>query len=294
MNWWKRLKGKVKLNEPLKEHTTFKIGGPAKFFIEPKDIRNLKLLIISASKYNLPIFILGSGSNILVKDSLLNAVVVRLNSAHFKKISYNNNYLEAGSGLKLNQLISSAAERGLSGLEFLTGIPGTLGGALAMNAGCWGSSISDLLENVTVMDYNGKIKTLDRKNLRFNYRKSNLAKYIILGARIKLNKKNKREIHANLNKYLQARRLSQENILPNAGCIFKNPKPGESAAKLIELCGLKGKKIGNACVSRKHANFILNPNKAKAEDVLKLIALIRKEVKDRFGVSLEPEIKKWR
>ncbi len=293
MNWWRDLKGKVKLKEPLNSHTTFKIGGRAKFFIEPEDIADLELLIICAKKYKIPIFVIGRGSNILISDKGLNGIVVHLNSGFFKKISIKRNLLNAGGGLGLRQLIQVATKRGLAGLEFLAGIPGTVGGALAMNAGVRGQNFGDLVEDVSVMDHNGKIKTLSKKGIKFGYRKSSLAKYIILNASLKLAKKNKEEIKENIKKILQRRRNLQDISFPNAGCVFKNP-PGEYAGRLIDLCALKGKGIGGACISKRHANFILNKDNARSIDVLKLMELVKKKVKKKFNITLEPEIKIWR
>jgi len=292
MSWRRNLKGKIRLEEPLKKHTTFKIGGPARFFIEPGDIADLKLLLTSAKKYKIPILVIGSGSNILINDKGVKGMVLKLNSASFRRIFIKRNCLEAGSGATLRQLIQVAAERALSGAQFLAGIPGTVGGALAMNAGAWGKNIGELVQKATVMDYNGNIKVLNKKDIRFGYRKSSLRKFIILSACIKLAKKNKKEIKDNINKYLERRRNTQDASLPNAGCIFKNP-PGKSAGRLIDLCGLKGKRIGGASVSVRHANFILNQGNAKAGDILKLMRLIKTEVKRKFNITLEPEIRIW-
>jgi len=292
MNWQRGLKGRVKAQESLSRRTTFKIGGLAEFFVEPRDSADLKLLILAAKSSKVPILVIGAGSNILVSDRGVKAIVLRLNATLFKRISYSRNVMEAGSGLMLGHLILAAGNHGLSGLEFLAGIPGTVGGALAMNAGAWGRSISDLVEKVRVMDYNGTTKTLGRKDIKFAYRRCSLTGYIILSARLKLVKKTKKEINENIKKFLGYRRNTQDTSLPNAGCIFKNP-PANSAGRLIDLCGLKGKRIGGACVSQRHANFILNQGNASAGDVLKLMRLIRKRVKDKFKVTLEPEIKIW-
>lgn len=292
MNWWKNLKGKIILEEPLKRHTTFKIGGPARFFIEPYNIADLKLLLTSTKKYKIPILVIGQGSNLLISDKGVKGIVLQLNSAFFRRIFIKRNCLEAGSGVSLRQLIKLAEEHSLSGVEFLAGIPGTVGGALAMNAGAWCRNIGDLVQKVAVMDYNGNIKILSKKDIKFEYRKSSLRKFIILSACIKLAKKNKEEIRDSIRKYLEYRRNTQDASLPNAGCVFKNPHR-ESAGRLIDLCGLKGKRIGGASVSLRHANFILNQKCALARDVIKLIALIKKRVKHKFNINLEPEIKIW-
>lgn len=293
MNWQKGLKFRVELDSPLKEKTTFRIGGEAKWFSRPKDSRELALLVGKAKNYRLPVFILGAGSNILVSDKGVRGIVVKLDSPFFKKASCSGSALEAGSGALLGQLIRKAGAFGLSGLEFLSGIPGSLGGALAMNAGCWGRCILDLVEKVQVMDYNGAIKNLTRKDIRFGYRNSGLSNYIILAAHLGLTRKPKVEIRKKQEDYLRQRRNSQDVSLPNAGCIFKNPKKN-SAGRLIDLCGLKGRHIGNAVISRKHANFILNGGNAKAADVLRLMNLAKKEVKKRFNITLIPEIKIWK
>lgn len=294
MSWWKRLKGKVKFLESLAKHTTFKIGAKAEYFIEPKDISDLKLILSYAKKYKKPIYLLGAGSNILVKDTNIKGIVLYLSSRFLKKISFKDNLLEAGCGVKLSRIINEAYRRGLSGLEFLVGVPGTLGGALVMNAGAFGKNIGELVEEVMVMDYNGNEKKLTKKDLKFGYRSSNLKRYIILSACLRLNKKNKIKIKKSLARYLKKRFATQEMLLPNAGCVFKNPSATNPAGKLIELCGLKGKRIAEAGVSLKHANFIVNLGKAKAKDVLRLMNLIRRKVKERFKIDLKPEIRIWR
>jgi UDP-N-acetylmuramate dehydrogenase len=293
MNWQKGLKVRVKSNAPLKAWTTFRIGGRARWFSQPKDSRELALLVRAARKYSLPVFILGAGSNILVSDKGVRGIVVKLDSPFFKKVSRSGASLKAGSGILLGQLIRKAETLGLSGLEFLSGIPGSLGGALAMNAGCWGRCILDLVEKAEVMDYRGRIKNLNKKGIRYGYRNSGLSNYIILGADLWLTKKDKAGIMKIEEDYLRQRRNSQDATLPNAGCIFKNPKEN-SAGKLIDLCDLRGRRIGNAVISQKHANFILNSGNAKSADVLRLMSLAKKEVKKRFNITLEPEIKIWK
>lgn len=292
MNWPKTLKSKVRLNEPLAGRTTFKIGGPAKYFAHPCDIRDLKLLLKSAKGYKIPHLVIGCGSNLLVSDRGLDALVIKLDSPAFKKISFSADSVRAGSGVAIRKLIDSSLRKNLSGLEFLAGIPGTLGGALLMNAGAWGQETGDLVEKIKVMDYNGRIKSLSRKDIKFGYRKSSLGKFIILEAVLKLIKKDKKTISAAVKDNLELRLRSQDYTCPSAGSIFKNP-PGEAAGRLIEACGLKGARIGDACVSRKHANFILNKGNARASDILKLIRLIQAKVRDKFGIRLEPEIKIW-
>ena len=293
MNWLKSLSKKVKTKVKLANLTSFKIGGPARFFFEAKNLKELQKALFFAKHKGIPVFILGSGSNILVSDSGLDGLVIKLSGKVFKQIHSQGVYLESGAGIKLNQLILYSKNNGLSGLEFLTGIPGTLGGALAGNAGAWGKSIGQLVRDVRVLDYNGKLKLFKPEELKFTYRKSNLNKYVIISARIKLRKQDKDTIALRIKEYLLQRNKTQGNNLPSAGCIFKNPDK-YVAGKLIDACKLKGKLKGGAVISNSHANFILNKGKAKSNDVLFLMDLMRRKVKTRFKVNLEPEIKIWK
>ena len=301
MNWLKDLTGKIKFNRPLSAHTTFRIGGPAQVFFQPKDINDLRLLLINAKKDNIRVLVIGAGSNLLVDDKGVRGIVVKLTASAFQNVVYSQGALRAGAGLLLSNLVKSALEHSLGGCEFLAGIPGTVGGALIMNAGITQKgkgqrlkvrAISDIVSAVTVMDYSGNVKVLKKKDIRFAYRSSSLYNYIVLDARLRLRKKNKKEIKAKLKKLLASRRQCQDYSYPNAGCVFKNPQ-GHSGGRLIDLCGLKGKCFGDACISYRHANFILNKGKARAKDVLRLIAFVRRKVKSKFGVTLEPEIKIW-
>ena len=292
MNWWNNLKGRVKRAEALSKHTSFRIGGRADFFIEPEDNEDLKLLFKLAKKEKLRLLFIGSGSNILPKDGRIKKIVVHLSSGNFTKLKFENNYCEAGSGVTLVKLIRLASSHGLTGLEFLTGIPGTVGGAVMMNAGAWGKEIADCLEEVSVMDYNGKVIKLKRDKIKFVYRSSGLEGYIILGAKFRLSKSALDKIKNRIDGYLKERRKTQGFVFPNAGSIFKNP-PDNTAGRLIDLCGLKGSSAGGAIISEKHANFILNRNNAKASDVLKLMKLAKIKVKHNFNINLEPEIEIW-
>lgn len=300
-NIFKAIKGKVRFSEALMNHTTFRVGGPAKFFIEPKDAHDLKLLLRLAKRYKIRLFVIGKGSNILVSDKGVDGLVLRLNAPYFKRLALKKNRLDIGSGALLNRIVIFAKEHGLSGIEFLAGIPGTLGGALMMNAGIsrgvegkkpMAENIGDIAEDIKVMDYDGNIKILNKSEIKFGYRKSSLSRYIILSARIKLVEKNKQEIENRIKKYLGYRKITQDLSRPSAGCIFRNSK-GYSAGKLIDLCGLKGRRLGGAAISPKHANFILNLRAAHSRDILRLMDLARKKVNDKFNVGLEPEIKIW-
>jgi UDP-N-acetylmuramate dehydrogenase len=292
MNWLKDLRGKVKINEPLSRHTTFRIGGKAKYFIEPGDAKDLKLLLERRKKYKVPLWVIGAGSNLLVGDNGLDGIVVKLSSSGFRKIRFHDGFLEVGAGVLLSTLTKTVCNLNLSGCEFLVGIPGTVGGALTMNAGTKDKEIGVLVEDVTLMDYNANTLVMDKKRIRFGYRWSNLSKYIILKARLRLVKENKKDIQSRMEAYLDYRRSAQDLFFSSAGCIFKNPK-GLSAGWLIDSCGFKGKHFGDAQVSCKHANFIINKGRASAQDVWGLINCIRGKVKDKFNIDLEPEIKIW-
>jgi len=294
MNWQSGLKGKFRFLEPLKNHTTFKIGGRARYFAEPASKEELRLLLILAKKHRVQVLILGEGSNLLVDDKGVNALVIRLSAPYFKKIIFKSKSVEAGAGMKLAQFIAQTANRGLGCQEFLAGIPGTIGGALMMNAGQAreGRSIADLIDRVRLMDYNGVIKILPRKRIKFGYRKSGLEKYIILSVDFNLVRRNKNKTCGIIKEYLRQRRQNQDLSWPSAGCVFRNPAR-DSAGRLIELAGLKGKKIGGARISLKHANFIINLRSAKYREVLRLMQAVKREVKNKFKVELIPEIRIW-
>lgn len=291
-SWFRDLSCKVRVNELLSNHTTFKIGGCAKYFVQPKDIDDLRSLLLKAKVYKMPVWIIGSGSNLLINDHGLDGIVIDLNAAHFKKIRFKSGLLEAGAGVKLQTLVRKTCNLGLSGAEFLAGIPGTVGGALIMNAGIKEKEIKDIIEDVTVLDYNANTHTLNGNKIRFGYRNSNLSKYIVIKASFKLRRQDKSTIKEKIKKYVENRWRTQDFAYPNAGCVFKNPK-GLSAGKLIDRCGLKNRHFGKAWVSAKHANFIINKNMASAKDVLRLMNFIKQKVKRKFGIELEPEIKIW-
>ncbi|MCX5697802.1 MAG: UDP-N-acetylmuramate dehydrogenase [Candidatus Omnitrophica bacterium] len=292
MNWWKGSKVKINNGVALSGCTTFKIGGRAEFFCRPKDEEELKLLINLAKRYKIKFLVIGAGSNILVSDKGVKGLVVRLGAPDFKRISLRGNLLTAGSGCSTGQLLQFCARHNLSGLEFLAGIPGTLGGNLAMNAGTRGDSIGASLISCRVMDASGRTKTLKTGRIKFGYRSSSLADYIILEVRLRLTKMPGAGIRERLKEYMDRRRATQDLTHPSAGCVFKNPE-GDFAGRLIDACGLKGKRVGGASISKRHANFIVNLGKARSADVLKLMGLAKREVKRKFNIALQPEIKIW-
>ncbi|MCX5713686.1 MAG: UDP-N-acetylmuramate dehydrogenase [Candidatus Omnitrophica bacterium] len=292
MNWWEGSKVKVEKGVRLSAYTTFRIGGPADLFSQPKDEKELKLLINLAKRYKINFLVIGAGSNILASDKGVRALVVRLGAPYFKRVSAKDNLVIAGAGCPMGRLLEFCARHGFCGLEFMAGIPGTLGGCLAMNAGAWGDSIVRKISSCRVMDKAGRIKTLKKSQIKFGYRSSSLVDYIILEARFKLARDTGANIRQRINRCLYERRAAQDLARPSAGCVFKNPD-GDSAGRLIDACGLKGKRIGDAAISTRHANFIVNLGRARSSDVLKLTHLIKKGVKRRFNIKLEPEIKLW-
>lgn len=293
MNWPKDLSKKIKTKIRLADFTSFKIGGEAKFFFEPAGLEDLQKVLVAAKKFGIKVFILGAGSNLLVSDSGVSGIVIKLKGKDFQGIDKQGSCIIVGSGVRLSRLILFSQENSLSGLEFLTGIPGTLGGALAGNAGAWGKSIGELVRQVFVLDYNGRPRIINQKELKFAYRKSGLNKYIIISATLRLGNSDSKQITRKIKEYLLQRRKTQYTGFPNAGCVFKNPNK-KSAGFLIDRCGLKGKIKGGASVSKTHANFILNSGKAKSADVLALMDLIKKKVKSKFKVELSSEIRIWK
>ena len=291
MNWPKSLKIKRKFS--LKKHTSMKVGGKAEFYLEPDNLSDLRSALRIANRNKLKVRILGAGSNLLISDKGVKGLTVRLNSPFFSRVEADNVFINAGSGSSLAKLIKISCNSGLSGLEFLSGIPASLGGALIMNAGCWGKEISSLVCDLSVMDYDGNIENIKPSAADFSYRASGLSKYIILKAKLKLRKENKKRIRELIKSYAVKKLETQDLTFPSAGCIFKNPK-GKSAGRLIDECGFKGKRLGGALVSPKHANFILNYHKASASDVLALMNTVKKEVRRKFGINLCPEVKIWR
>lgn len=282
------IKGQITLNEPLAGYSTFRIGGVADYFIEPADEKDLLLIVRYAKEKEIPLFILGNGSNILISDDGIRGFVLNLEKG-FRYIRSSEDIVTAGAGIKMAKFVDFCIQNNFSGVEMLAGIPATLGGALVMNAGCYGGEIGTYVSEVSVISEN-EIQILDKEQCGFVYRNSNLKNVLVFEAKFKLPTGNQETLIQKRKEYLLRRNETQPVDIPNAGCIFKNPKP-QYAAKIIEECGLKGKAIGGAMVSEKHANFIVNNNNASANDVIELIRYIRKEVCQKTGITLELEIK---
>lgn len=281
-------KGNISISEPLSRFTTFRIGGPADYYLEPKDRDDLMKLIKYLKEINYPYIIIGNGSNILISDDGIRGAAINLEFG-FTKIEVMKNKVFAEAGIRLSKLVDVCIEHSLVGIENLAGIPGTLGGAILMNAGAYGGEISDYIKVVEVLE-GTEIKFLKKEECGFSYRKSNLEGKIILSAEFELPFGDKTKAKERRKELLLKRNQSQPVELPNAGSIFKNPS-GDYAARLIEQAGLKGLTIGGAKVSEKHANFIVNFNNAAANDVLELMKVIQQTVFQKFGIMLEPEIK---
>ncbi len=282
----------VKQDEPLAPYTYLKIGGPARYFAEPTTVEQLRALLVRARNEGLAVYVLGGGSNVLVRDEGVNGLVIRTTAPAFRTIDVRDNLVSAGAGTSLWSTIRAAAERRLAGLELLAGIPGTVGGAVRMNAGGRFGDIGQFTQSVTVMDWDGEIHVLERADLNFEYRDSGIDEPIILSATFALEEDDPVAIARRMKKVWITKKATQPLTFQSAGCIFKNVR-GLSAGALIEQAGLKGYRVGSAEVSERHANFIIAHPGCTARDVLRLIDLIRERVKAKFGVELELEIKIW-
>jgi len=276
----------MKKDQLLAPYTTFKIGGPADWFCEAKNEKGILEAVKFAQEKKLPFFILGNGSNVLIPDDGFRGMVVKMENGEWRM---ENERIIAGAGIPLTKLVNMAKENSLSGIEFMAGITGTLGGAVVGNAGAWQENIGDKVERVKILDKDNQFKWLNHNECQFVYRQSRFkkGKEIVLEVELKLTKGNKKEIKRKIMANLKKREGQPKE--PSAGSIFVNPKP-QSAGDLIEKCGLKGKQIGSTQISTKHANFIINLGGAKARDVLKLIALAQNEVRRKFKINLKPEI----
>lgn len=282
----------------LSRRTTLRIGGHASYWFEPADEKELSSFLKEAD-LALPLFVIGRGSNLLVKDSLIKKIFIHLSSPSFTGIEVQGIKVRVGAGATTAQLIQALRSRDLGGYEFLAGIPGTIGGALVMNAGAKSDpqdpesycEMKDIVASLDVLDRKGRFLRLTPVQAGFSYRTSKLKPYYILGAKLKLRRQDKKRVLKRIKDNLVWRRGHQDLRFFSAGSFFKNPlKAGMSAGKLIDLCGLKGFSVGGAKVSDVHANFIVNTGRARARDVIKLVEIIRKSVYNRFHIDLQPEV----
>lgn len=279
-------------NEPMKRHTTFRIGGPCDIFIKPRSIEEIRQIIEVVKENKVPYYVVGNGSNLLVSDDGYRGVIINLFN-NFSDITVEGNTITASAGALLGKIGYTALKNSLTGFEFATGIPGTLGGAVVMNAGAYGGEIKDVLSEVTVLTKEGELLTLKADELELGYRTSIIAKkdYIVLEGKIQLKPGEPDKIKAVIDDLAFRRRDKQPLEYPSAGSTFKRPKDN-FAGKLIMDAGLRGYTLGGAMVSDKHCGFVINKGDATCEDVIKLTDHVKEEVKNQFGIELELEVKK--
>jgi UDP-N-acetylmuramate dehydrogenase len=286
------LKSNILIDESLKKHTTFGVGGLAALFIYPYDISDLKTVLKYSFKNQIKIFFMGSGSNLLISDNGFDGIVICLRKS-FKNFEFNDS-LEAkiGTGVMLGHIVRTLTKNSVEGLESLIGVPGTLGGALIMNAGAYGSEISNYLVSIKSISLDGKEKIYSKEDLVFSYRDSSIPKdEIVVEAKFKFKFGKLDEIKVQKEKASQSRRTNQPLQFRSAGSIFKNPNSKTAAGYLIDQANLKGMRIGDAEISKKHANFIINHGNASSNNILELIKIIKKEVLNKFKIDLKLEVK---
>lgn len=279
-------------NEPMKRHTTFRIGGPCDIFIKPRSIEEIRQIIEVVKENKVPYYVVGNGSNLLVSDDGYRGVIINLFN-NFSDITVEGNTITASAGALLGKIGYTALKNSLTGFEFATGIPGTLGGAVVMNAGAYGGEMKDVLSEVTVLTKEGELLTLKADELELGYRTSIIAKkdYIVLEGKIQLKPGEPDKIKAVIDDLAFRRRDKQPLEYPSAGSTFKRPKDN-FAGKLIMDAGLRGYTLGGAMVSDKHCGFVINKGDTTCEDVIKLTDHVKEEVKNQFGIELELEVKK--
>jgi UDP-N-acetylmuramate dehydrogenase len=282
----------VEQNHVMAPHTWYRLGGPADYFIRPRTVEELREVIRRCAENHLPMFVMGLGSNLLVGDEGVRGAVVKLTGPHFEVVDYQNDQVVAWAGADLNQLVMRCVEKGLSGIETLSGIPGSIGGAVRMNAGGRFGDIGSAVESVTLMDAQGTLFEKSKPELIFDYRSVNIRARFILAARFQLVPSDPERIMRTVKETWIYKKNSQPLNTRNCGCVFKNP-PGAAAGALIDRTGLKGLQIGGAVVSDKHANFIIARDGCTSKDVLQLIDTIRQRVREQHEVELEPEIEIW-
>lgn len=278
--------------ESMKKHTTFRVGGNADYFVVPKTEEEVKYIVNLCKKEEVPYFILGNGSNLLVGDKGYRGVIIQI-CKEMNQIEVQGNSLLVQAGALLSKVGSAALEAGLTGFEFASGIPGTMGGAVFMNAGAYGGEMKDVLAEVTVLDQNGEVRILKKEELELGYRTSIVAKkgYVVLSARVALQAGEKETIAARMQELKVQRTTKQPLEYPSAGSTFKRPE-GYFAGKLIADSGLRGFQVGGAQVSEKHCGFVINKENATASDIVELMNQVIERVQKKFGVTLEPEVRK--
>ena len=282
----------VRLNEPLASRTWLKLGGSAAFYAEPKSVDELAALVRRCHEEEVPIRVLGGGSNVLIRDDGVTGMVVSLSSGDFAEIRVDNRRLTAGGGATLAHAISETVRKGLAGLEPLVGIPGTIGGALHENSGSRAGDIGQWACRATVMTRNGEILQRDREDLVFAYRQSSLDELVILNAEFQLEEEDPAQLTKRMQKQWIVKKAAEPLSHQNVANVFKNPR-GMSAGMLIDQAGLKGTRVGEVEISQRHANFIIAHQGATSQDALRLIDMIRSRVAERLGVELETQLEIW-
>ncbi|EOD00422.1 UDP-N-acetylmuramate dehydrogenase [Caldisalinibacter kiritimatiensis] len=283
--------GKVLLDEPMKKHTYFKIGGPADVMVLPGNIEEITKAIRICKENNIDYYLVGNGTNLLVTDKGIRGVVIKVEK-NLSDIKVEGTKIIAQAGSLLSVVSKAALNHSLTGLEFASGIPGTLGGAIAMNAGAYGPEMKDVVTKVRCIDREGNIKEYTNEEMNFSYRHSRVQEesLLVVEVELQLEKGNYEEIKKYMDELTEKRTTKQPLHLPSAGSTFKRPE-GDYASRLIDVAGLKGLRYGDAQVSDKHCGFIVNLGEATSEEVLHLISVVQKTVKDKFGIELEPEVK---
>jgi UDP-N-acetylmuramate dehydrogenase len=292
MNIFSGLEKIVESNYPLGRQTWYGLGGAADYFIRPQTLEQLETAVKRCSENGIPVYVVGFGSNLLVSDEGLRAAVVKLESQQFQQTQFDGEEVTAWSGADLGRLVLASVRKGLSGIEALTGIPGSVGGAVKMNAGGNFGDVGAAVEGVTLMDSTGCVFEKTKPELAFDYRSTNITARFILNARLRLAEGDPEQIMRTVKEIWIYKKNNQPLNTRNSGCIFKNPR-GLSAGALVDRAGLKGLQIGGARVSEKHANFIVAEKGCTSRDVCRLIDAVRQRVTERFGVELELEIEIW-
>ena len=292
MNIFSGLDKIVETNYPLAKRTWYGLGGQADYFIKPQTVEQLKEVVQRCNENNIPIYVMGFGSNLLISDKGLRAAVIKLETDQFTQTQFDGEQLTAWAGAELSKLVLTCVQKGLSGIEALTGIPGSVGGAVKMNAGGAFGDIGAAVETVTLMDNQGSVFEKSKPELIFDYRRTNIIAKFILKAQLKLAAADSEQSLRTVKEIWIYKKNNQPLNTKNSGCIFKNPR-GVSAGALIDRAGLKGLQIGGATVSEKHANFIIAEKGCKSRDVMRLINAIKQRVKEQFGIELELEIEIW-
>jgi len=293
MSLFSGLEAIVERDHPLAPHTWYRLGGPADYFLRPRTAKELKEVLRRCNENHVRMYVMGFGSNLLVSDEGVHGAVIKLEGKEFGRTEFDREQITAWAGAELSKLVLDCVEKGLSGVEPLTGIPGSIGGAVKMNAGGNFGDIGSVVESVTLMDIQGNVFEKNRSELNFDYRSVNIRARFILNARLKLTEADPERIMRTVKESWIYKKNNQPLNTRNCGCVFKNP-PGASAGALIDRAGLKGFQSGGAMISEKHANFIVAADGCKSLDVMQLIDTARQKVREQFDVELESELEIWK